>query len=439
MFRYLASSGAVFALTLTCGVSMVRAQSLESDQLPNTYVPYTQAITLDGGDSSAAGGKLSRHSNAGVLGVDSLTNWSSYFYLPGADSNGFTQFTWQYTMIGNSPFNSGDGDNDGDDRLTTLIPAPIVPVTMDLRNADGTPRFVNGQPLVSASTQYVVPVLKSPAFSNTSYSSSHAPTQFTDALQRAEFFRSADPAWHTLLAPRVLPARTMTLLRGTYRFALNNDGTCCAYILVDEGAFINALFPPTATDTTTVMGAVENAHQITTQDLASFLFNNVFLYSNGDPTQCCILGFHSYDLEPGSAANGWREKRYVMDYASWISPGLFGPSFTDVTALSHELSEAFNDPFVNNATPWWLAPNGLCQNNLETGDVIEGLPNATFPITLNGFTYHPQNEALIQWFADVTPSNAISHAYSYPDITVLTTPNTPQPVNCGQPTTSASK
>ena len=53
--------------------------------------------------------------------------------------------------------------------------------------------------------------------------------------------------------------------------------------------------------------------------------------------------------------------------------------------------------------------------------MIEGLPNAQFPITVNGFTYHPQNEALLQWFAGVTPSSAIHHAYSYPDISVLTT------------------
>ena len=63
-------------------------------------------------------------------------------------------------------------------------------------------------------------------------------------------------------------------------------------------------------------------------------------------------------------------------------------------ALSHEMSETFNDPFVNNATPWWLSPSGQCQNNLEDGDVIEGLPNPTFPVKLNGVTWHPQTEAL---------------------------------------------
>jgi hypothetical protein len=50
---------------------------------------------------------------------------------------------------------------------------------------------------------------------------------------------------------------------------------------------------------------------------------------------------------------------------------------------------------VHNLTPWWLAPNGVCQDDLEVGDVIENLPNETFPMTLGGFTYHPQNVAAV--------------------------------------------
>jgi hypothetical protein len=224
----------------------------------------------------------------------------------------------------------------------------------------------------------------------------------------------------------------MVLRRGTYAFALNPDGSCCFFVLINANTFVNELFPPTASDTTTVMGQAENAGDIRTRDLSTFLFPNAFLFV-GNTGNCCIVGFHSYDLEPGSAANGFREKRFVMDYSSWVSPGIFGASFVDVTALSHELSETFNDPFVNNATPWWLAPNGNCQNNLEDGDVIEGLANATIPITTNGFTYHPQNEALLQWFAGVTPSNAISHAYSYPDTTVLKAANVAQFPGCSSP------
>jgi len=149
-----------------------------------------------------------------------------------------------------------------------------------------------------------------------------------------------------------------------------------------------------------------------------------------------VLGFHTYDIEPGSASNGWRERRFVLNYSSWITAGLFGGGFQDITALSHEMSETFNDPFVNNATPWWLSPpqpDGLCQNNLAVGDVIEVLTNPVFAINLNGVTWHPQTEALLQWFAGVTPSKAIHGAYSYPDITALTQANVSQNAGCTPP------
>jgi hypothetical protein len=121
----------------------------------------------------------------------------------------------------------------------------------------------------------------------------------------------------------------------------------------------------------------------------------------------------------------------VVDYASYVTAPIFrDPTFMDVAPLSHEMTETFNDPFANNATPWWLAPNGLCQNILETGDVIEGLPNAQYAISLNGTTWHVQNEALLQWFAGVTPSSAIHHAYSYPNTSVLTSAAVSQKRGC---------
>jgi hypothetical protein len=81
----------------------------------------------------------------------------------------------------------------------------------------------------------VAPVLSSPVFSKTFYTSSDTPTQYTDAIQRAEFIHKADPEWHTLLRPRVGTPRTIVLIRGTYRFALNADGSCCAFVLIDAG------------------------------------------------------------------------------------------------------------------------------------------------------------------------------------------------------------
>jgi hypothetical protein len=67
---------------------------------------------------------------------------------------------------------------------------------------------------------------------------------------------------------------------------------------------------------------------------------------------------------------------------------------------------------------------------MEVGDVIENLPDGVFAETQNGFTYHPQNIALMQWFDTGQPSNALDGAFSYPDESVLTSAATFQNVKC---------
>jgi hypothetical protein len=410
------------------------AAGVDSDQLPDDFVPTVRQHAPGLSSNGDGGGVLGHQANGSVLGVDSLVNFSSYFYEPGAvpfAGGDGAQFTWPYTMVGRQPF--GRGDSDG----TTVITADIIPVSLDLRNFDGSPRFFvlpDGTKvrMFLDATPLVAPVLASPIFQNARYGSSERPTQYNDAIHRAQFFRQADDDWHTLLRPSVKAARTLVLIRGTYRFSVDATGHL-RYVLVDSGVFGASLFPPTIDDTSTIMGAAEHAGDMSTRNITTLLFNNTYLF-DGATGDCCILGYHAYDLEPGDASNGWRERRYVMNYSSWISPGIFsGNSFVDITALSHELAELFSDPFVNNATPIWVAPNGLCQNNLEAGDVIEGLPNSTFPITMNGMTYHPQNEALLQWFAGQSPSSAYRGAYSYPDTTVLTSPAVSVFSDCATP------
>lgn len=239
--------------------------------------------------------------------------------------------------------------------------------------------------------------------------------------------------WHTSLAPVVRPTRTIAVPFGAYRFALNPDGTCCAFVSVDAQVFETLLFPPDPTDVTTPIGAAENAGDITTRDLSVFLLPNTVLYS-GSPSNCCGLGFHTYDFEPGDDANGNRERRFVVAIASWISPGvLSGPE--DVSALAHELVEAVNDPFVgtdgvHNLTPWWQEPLGRCQNKNELCDAVEELPGAVFPFAMPEMIYHLQNAALLSWFQPGQASTAIDGAFSYPDETLLTAPTPPLPPLC---------
>lgn len=357
--------------------------------------------------------------------VDTVINFTGQYNTFGYDPNGNPLNTWSYAMVGTPP-QSGK---------TTVFNAPVIPVSLDLRNADGSPAYVKGHRLYYDATQYLLPTLTSPVFLPTHYSSSNINTQFTDAVQRAGFGKQAGAGWHNFLLPTVKTPRVMTLLAGSYAFALNPDGSCCAYVLVDIDTFSNLLFPSTSpVDNSTIIGAAELAGDMTTKDITTFLFPNTYLYFNGDPTQCCVLGFHSIDEEPGTAANGNLARFYVMNYSSWISPGIFGGGFQDITALSHEMAETFADPFVgfdniHDITPWWYSA-GNCSDLLEVGDVIEGLPNPTYPITLHGYTYHPQTEALLPWFEFQSPSKAINGAYSYPDETALTALSPIENVNC---------
>lgn len=104
-----------------------------------------------------------------------------------------------------------------------------------------------------------------------------------------------------------------------------------------------------------------------------------------------------------------------------------------MTALSHETSEALNDPFINNIVPTWQFPGhpGVCGANLETGDPVEVLPVATVPLPVKErgqtFVYHPQTEALLEWFEIGNPSNAVGGAFSYPNTSALTSTATPCP------------
>src|ERR1700741_2236308 len=184
----------------------------DDDQVPINFLSHASHKSIQMAPRGHRNGQA--HTN-GIPNIDSLVNFNNHFQAQGVDQNGNSQVIWYYNMVGTAPEHHG----------TTTFNAPIVPVTLDLRNVDGSPRFVNGKPLISSPTQFVQPLLDSPIFQNFSYSSSNDATQYTDAVQRAEFFNSAKSDWHTMLNPSVKTGRTMVLLRGTYQIALNADGS----------------------------------------------------------------------------------------------------------------------------------------------------------------------------------------------------------------------
>jgi hypothetical protein len=407
-------------------------QTIDEARLPSDFLKHVSVRPDRSNEATKTRATKNARPVTSIPGVDSLATWSEQFVADGFDSEGNPESVWPYTMVGAAP----------ETGRTSNFNAPIIPVTVELLDSSGNvARTREGTVLRMTVTPDIVGnVLKSPIFQPFTFSDGTG--QFTDQMMRAEFWNRIDHdgngndnkngngngndgGWHNILRPDVKQTRVMQLPLGSYFFGLNDDGSCCAVVLADFGPFVNALFPATADDTTTPIGAAEHAGDMTTRDISTLLFNNVYLFDTTIDT-CCVLGFHTYDLEPGTPKNGNRERRFVLDYASWITNGLFSFGFEDVTALSHEMAELFNDPFVDDDTPWWLSIDpifgtSLCQNNLETGDVVEVLSgNPVFAASTPRRTYHLQNEALFSWFAFESPSSARLGAYSFPDETTLT-------------------
>ncbi|HEY6305559.1 MAG TPA: hypothetical protein VI488_03750 [Candidatus Angelobacter sp.] len=376
--------------------------------------PVNNAAHKPGGGGSVGGN---------IRGLDTVPTFTGAFNstAPSIDffqsSDGFTT-TSPFIMIGNQPLLGG----------TTVIPANLSTVSLQLLNPDGSV-FAN------------VPfgpfedlIEDSPNFRDANYSVGR--TQYGDAVQRAEFFNTMGEDWHTLLNPKIVNRATIQVpatiqvqfFDGTiitvpgYLTSTASDGSTVVFMLDLLFSFLD--FNQAVNDI--------NSGAFSTKAMNYHVYPNTFLFSVVDEQgdlSCCVLGFHEYIFDPTTNP----EQRWIYAFASWISPGTFGGGFQDVTALSHETSEALNDPFGNNIVPTWQFPGifGACQANLETGDPVEVLPIATVPIVTREhnevFQYHPQTEALLQWFEIGNPSNAIGGAFSYPDTTALPAAATPCP------------
>lgn len=326
--------------------------------------------------------------------------------------------TWHFTMMGSVP----------DNGASISIPTRIIAVSLKLQNSNLV-TFTNVP--VGA---FVTPTLQSPNFQLANYSSGPG-IQFADAVQRAEFFHKMKAGWHTILRPAsvvdnltiTVPFFTTATVNGkpakvqTYLTSTSSDGRTVVFLL--DQFFNQQIF--------NIVVKEINAGRFATGALNVALFPNTYLFSvdaGGGVGDCCVLGFHTFFTNSATPV----ESRWIFAFASWVSPGVFS-GFQDVTALSHEISEAINDPFVNNAVPAWQFPNqpGTCQETLETGDPVEVLSNPMFPVSTSGQTYHPQTEALLQWFEQKTTSTAINNAFSYPNTKALTKGATPfGPLTC---------
>jgi hypothetical protein len=307
-------------------------------------------------------------------------------------------FAWQgntypFTMVGNKPQSGG----------TTEVPVQMVPISLffeEFVDESGGPVILDPEPIVAR-------VQASPNFHNALYATGL--TQFADAVQRAQFHRSAGQEWHTLLAkPEILKPLRIAVPRGSAK-VYRNPGTGVMYAIVDTDFFLSQL------------NTIIQLEHLRPDALAIVLTSNVFLSPQSDIKKCCVLGFHtSFDV--GELAQLKFLQTFI--WASWVDQGILGSGLADVTPMSHEISEWMNNPFGGNAVPAWQVPNSNgCQSNLETGDPLATMPNAGYPVLIDGFTYHPQSQVLLQWFQRGSASDAIEGAFSFPDQTLMTGPS----------------
>jgi hypothetical protein len=354
--------------------------------------------------------QLSAATNAATQAQDprivSVPNFTRSFSYGG--------ITYPYTMVGRDPAT----------KQTTSVPTNYVPLSLYFDE------FVdqNGNNITIDATSITSEVKRSPLFEDASYATGF--TQFVDAQMRAEFWPPAhtggNDSFHVLLGtPETLIPVTIEVPVGSSQVYVLPDGTFFA--VIDFNFIVSQ------------MNTLVQTEPITVQSIPIFLTRNAVYgeFAAGQPTNCCIGGFHTaFETKQTGNRIFVQTVAFATSLDSDVADGIFGDpgAFADINALSHEVAETQNDPFVNNVTPSYQvpgAPSGTCQNTLEVGDIVENLSPDYTEVTLHGFTYHPQSLGLLQWFEGNPQSNAIDGDFSFPDPTKLTgrfTACGPQPV-----------
>lgn len=289
--------------------------------------------------------------------------WSSSFNYQGK--------TYPFSMVGKDPTKGSS---------LSFVPVFLIPIKLVLANGS-----------VYDGTTKADATASSPIFRSAQFNSGF--TQYGDAMQRAEFWNSvstSSPLYHVLLAtPQRFPTLTLNVPADKSQMLTLRSGKVVA------GVDINYLDDQFRQYMTT--------NNISPWGLPIFLTDNVFGLDGGD---CCIGGYHdAIENSSGTAIQTYIYAQYGEAGLSSTDPELFA----NTDALSHEIAEWMNDPFVNNEAPAWSVPSQPqygCSQFLETGDPLVGVG-----FDVNG--YRLQDEAFFSWFARQKPSIGIDGRYTY--------------------------
>ena len=280
---------------------------------------------------------------------------------------------YSYDMVGTAPSTG----------TSTTVPVYIIPIKMVYVGKTTTTTFDPQHKLTNGLT-VVQNTVASPIFQAgidfNQQGIDLGNTQYIDAFQRGNFWNTVKThtGWHTLLGkPTVEPEQTLTVPAA--------DGSVGNEFGVKVGlADINWF--------DTQITAMITKFKIQPNALPIFLTYDTYLTQGG----CCIGGYHS--------ASGSVSAPQTYSHFTYIDK--VGAFAQDVTALSHEIGEWADDPYVgidgHNNTPCGI---------LEVGDPLEGNANyGGYPYTLNGFTYNLQDMVWLPYFG--APPITSAHGWS---------------------------
>jgi len=354
-------------------------------------------------------------------GADPLPTTRTVPHWYGTTANPDDGITYGYNMVGADPNNCAGSACD---------------VTVQ---ADITPIIVNVAGLTFDGTSYVNAVLASPQFTNNSYATTPFATnssfargaggslsqagtvQLQDATMRSQFNKTGSSSYHLRLNPNVLPAVTINVPSNQGTLLQSGRGVIFADVNIGWWA-----------------AQIKNLEsQADPTHLPIYLTDSVLLHIGKDIFNCCVIGFHGTGAtgarKGGGNSNG-NSPLQTFAWASWIRPGIYARpngglnwALQDIHALSHEIAEWADDPFVNNWVEPWLTPTAPqygCTDILETGDPVVAIgfamgtniydqgPNPNTTQSADGY-YHPEDEALLPWFMRTAP-NTVSEPTQSP-------------------------
>jgi hypothetical protein len=387
------------------------------------------AAPVLGGTSTAAKPQLISDASLKALtttmgGAQALPTTRTVAHWWGSTTDPNNGVTYGYNMVGANP-NTCTGS-----ACNVTIEADITPINV---NIDGL--SFNGTAVLAAT-------LASPQFAANNYGSTTAATipscgtgtaecrgpggvlsqtqagqqlQLQDATMRSQFDKGATSNYHVILHPNVLPTVTINVP--------NNQG-----VLLQSGRGV--IFA----DVNISWWAAQIRNLETKADpthLPIYLTDSVLLHIGQDPLNCCVIGFHGANatgVAKGRGKTNGNAPIQTFAWASWVRPGIYARpnggsnwALQDIHALSHEVAEWADDPFVNNLVEPWLTPTAPqygCTNILETGDPVVAIgfamgtntydqaPNPNGSQSADGF-YHPEDEVFLPWFMRTAP-NTIS-------------------------------